>query len=343
MENWNQYIESLVYHRLEVRIMAKNDGFWNAWPGAVIRNNLLYACANVCVRKDISLLDVLERFPLKETHPLYKNLTGGFPKGLVLKLGPELMHAYEPRRFIRRGEILSFSLLLIGNHAVYYKYYVEALRQMCARGIGHPMEPFNLVDICERHPVLGIRRIASETTKKVEKLQMPVTFEDFARFKCFPGLTISFQTPVLLHENRLGKVRSSGYQEKLNGFPSYYQFVRSVAFRSLKLAVLYVYPENAAYCREAYECIDHYLERACIPLLQRAALERISLAGTPKEGEKKSILFHGYIGEIDYSDRTSDYRQLMLYMQELGVGNDTIYGLGQYRINSWKNYRNEQI
>ena len=103
MKNWNQYIEFLFYHRLEVRIVAKNDGFWKAWPGAVIRNNLLYACANVCIEKSISLLDVLERFPLEETHPLYKNLTGGFPKGLVIKLGPELMHAYEPRRINRRG------------------------------------------------------------------------------------------------------------------------------------------------------------------------------------------------------------------------------------------------
>lgn len=343
MKDWNQYIEALAYHRLEVRIVATCDGFWKAWPGAVIRNNLLYACANVCVRKDLSLLDVLERFPLEETHPLYKNLTGGFPKGLVIKLGPELSDAYESRRFIRRGEMLSFSLLLVGNHAVYYKYYIEALRQMCGRGLGHPMESFNLVDICERHPFSGIRQIASGTAKKVEKLQMPVTYGDFARFGCVSDLVISFQTPVLLHENRPGKTGNSGYQGKLNGFPSYYQFVRSAAFRSLKLAALYVYPEDIAYCREAYECINEYLERACIPLLQKAALERISLVGTPKEGEKKPMLFHGYIGEIAYSDRTSDYRQMLLYMQELGVGNDTIYGLGQYRIDHWEKYRNKQI
>lgn len=333
MENWVEFVAGLTYCRLEIRIAARQDTFFDAWPGAIIRNNFFYAAENVSVKKGISLAEIINTFTLTEEHPYYKNMIGGFPKGVVLLLGRELQ-LYENRKKIRQGEILSFSLLLVGNQINWYKSYIEAIRVMCDRGMGHPMQTFDLLDIYERHPHQGIHLIARGQSKKVEKLNLPVTFDDFRFSGGNREIGIYLKTPTLLHEAGATKPLNSGYQAKLNGFPSFYQFVRSVAFRCMKLAALYMCPEDIDGCCQADEQMPEYLNQAGGPWLQRANLELVTVRGTLKDNGEKPIIFHGYTGEMLYRGRMASYLQLLLFMQELGVGNDTVYGLGQYRITS---------
>lgn len=69
---------NLYYHRIDVRIVVMQDTTFNAWPGAVIRNNLLFASEQILVPDGISLREKINKIPLSELHPLYRDLSGGF-------------------------------------------------------------------------------------------------------------------------------------------------------------------------------------------------------------------------------------------------------------------------
>lgn len=331
MENWSEFVAELSYSHLEIRIAARQDTYFEAWPGAIIRNNFFYAIENVVVKKGVPLSEIINAYSLTEKHPFYKNMMGGFPKGVVLQLGSG-MQRYENRIKIRQGEILSFSLLLVGNQKNWYKSYIEAVRLMCDRGMGHPMQSFDLLDIYERHPSRGVHLIAREQCKKIEKLSLPVYFNDFSFSETQRDIGISLETPTLLHYIGTTKQCKTGYQAKLNGFPSFYQFVRSAAFRCLKLTALYVHPEDTGRSQQATAYIEEYLNNAGEPWLKQANMKLVTVRGTLKDTGEKPIIFNGYTGEMFYHGRVAPYLQLLGFMQELGVGNDTIYGLGQYRI-----------
>jgi len=73
------------YHRFDVQMTPIEDVVFDAWPGAVIRNNLLYAAEQIRIQKtNRTLREQIDYFPLADNHPLYHELKEGFPKGYVL-------------------------------------------------------------------------------------------------------------------------------------------------------------------------------------------------------------------------------------------------------------------
>jgi hypothetical protein len=103
------------YHHFRVRMIASDDAVFDAWTGAVIRNNLLYAADNIRIEQtDRTLLEQIDAFPLNESHPLYKELKDGFPKGYVLTNFSHSDMQSSPVA-IGKNEIFSFSLILICN------------------------------------------------------------------------------------------------------------------------------------------------------------------------------------------------------------------------------------
>jgi hypothetical protein len=66
-------------------MIATDDVIFDAWTGAVVRNNLLYAADKIFMpEQKRSLREWIDIFPLEESHPLYKELREGFPRGYVL-------------------------------------------------------------------------------------------------------------------------------------------------------------------------------------------------------------------------------------------------------------------
>ncbi|MDR2773767.1 MAG: hypothetical protein LBC19_03310, partial [Tannerella sp.] len=85
MKNFLEQYGRFGYHRFEIRMIAVDNVVFDAWTGAVIRNNLLYAADKVRIESENQTLrERIDAFPLSETHPLYKELKDGFPKGYVL-------------------------------------------------------------------------------------------------------------------------------------------------------------------------------------------------------------------------------------------------------------------
>ena len=310
MTNCLNLYKVLKYHCYKVQMCATQDVTLDAWVGAIIRNNLLYASEQIRVQKTgRSLREQIDALPLTETHPLYKELKEGFPKGYVLT---EFSHA--GRVSIKKDERLTFSLLLIGNMNDYRYYFFEAIKEMCARGIGKPMTPFQLTDISE---------IA----------ESPVSLSGFLQPENNPEeIVIRFLTPAILFRLKDKKNNQLSYQDKSNRFPCFYQLVRSSFARLQKLYALYADTNDGSPERFDEKVMENYLEKAGQPLLKSANIQYIFLQNTLKKGGKNEMPLAGYIGEQAYAGNFQPYLPLLKFMSFLGVGNETVYGMGRFEI-----------
>jgi hypothetical protein len=283
----------------------------------------------------MSLREWIDAFPLDEAHPLYKELKDGFPRGYVLT---DFSHfdLQSSSVQIRKNEVFSFSLLLIGNVNEYRSYFFQAVREMCARGIGKPRTPFLLLDISEKSLSGESQVIAIAQTDLTEELHCPIRLSDFIENNNpdkFSEITIRYQTPVILFRLKNKKNTQLSYQDKCNRFPSFYQLVRSAFFRLQKLHAIYVEPEK--YVPELFEetLRETFLEKAGYPLLQSADIRYVALQNTQKKEKVNEMPLAGYVGEEIYAGYFREYVPLLLFMAELGVGNETVYGMGRYEIN----------
>ena len=325
----------LTYHRLDISISPETDVTIHGWLGAVIRNNLLYAAENVRTPEGISLLALLDRFPVTEQHPLYSVLKGGFPKFFAISvLSPE--GVLSSRWLLSRAEEVDVYLSLIGSAGRYYREFIEAVRMKSRQGLGKPRTPFRLNEIREKDGLGRENRIAVGHMEKVAPLRFPVSPEDFREEKFGEKekvIQLLFRSPLLLTVMTRKKDSALSYQDKMNGFPSFYQFVRSAFFRCLRLTALYVCPEEGERYTEALAEMDALLEESTAALLMKADIRWVRIPGPPRDGERSPMLFSGYVGELVFVGDFSRYLPLLSFMQTLGNGNDTVYGLGHYQVN----------
>jgi hypothetical protein len=327
---------SVYYHHFRVRMIASDDVVFDAWTGAIIRNNLLYAANNVRIEEtDRTLREQIGAFPLNETHPLYKELKDGFPKGYVLT---NFSHSdmQSSTVSIGKNEIFSFSLILIGNLSEYKSYFFQAIRQMCERGIGKPPTPFLLLDISEQSLSGGESQImAVAQTDLSEQLRYPVRLTDFISDNEpdeFSEITVRYITPVIFFRLKNKKNTQLSYQDKCNRFPSFYQLARSTFFRLQKLCAVYVPDEEYDPALFDSELSVAYFEKAGHIRLQSANIRYVMLKNTQKKEKPNEMPLAGYTGEQVYSGYIRGYITLLRFMEELGVGNETVYGMGKYEV-----------
>ena len=341
MKNCLALYKNLTYYCYKVQINANDDVVFDAWPGAIIRNNLLFAAEQIRIQKTgRSLREQIDVFPLEDDHPLYKELKDGFPKGYVLT-DFSTTDTTNPYITIRKGELVSFSLLLIGYFNDYRFYFFEAIRQMCERGFGKPVTPFLLSAISETpsSPVSLSGFLQTESngslsgntetpspsisSSNVGQLE---TVDDQAEIK------IRFLTPVMLFRMKEKKNTQLSYQDKTNRFPSLYQLVRSSFLRIQKLYALYENPSEKTNTYFDETTLESYLENATQALLKSANIQHISLQNTQKKGMKNEMPLSGYTGKQSYYGNLRRYLPLLRFSAELGVGNETVYGMGRFEI-----------
>ena len=310
------FFNKLFYNRFDITISPVDDVVFDAWPGAVVRNNLLFAAEHIRIHKTgLSLREQIDTFPLTETHPLYKELKEGFPKGYVLT---NFSHfdSSTPCGTIRKDETFSFSLLLIGHFNDYRFYFLEAIRKMCNRGFGKPMTPFYILNI-------------------TENTSSPVRFSDFLQPEAsnrLSDLTICFLTPVILYRLKEKKNTRMSYQDKTNRFPGFYQLVRSSFARIQKFYSLYIEPDCDFPLLFDETDSENYLDKAGQPLLKTAYIRYVSLPNARKKEMKNEMPLAGYVGEQVYTGYFEQYLPLLKFMSALGVGNDTVYGMGRFEV-----------
>lgn len=334
MNNFFSFCSELAFHRFDIRILAEQTTTFDAWPGAVLRNNLLYAAAQINIpEKGVTLFDYCNKqLPLSVSHPLYKEMENGFPPPFYLY--PSTVGRGNASYRLGKNEVFHFSLVLIGEFSGYIPYFIEAIRYMCRRGMGVDRRPFTLIDVREISAGGEGRLLASGDEYLSDYLSFPMNMADFepAIARKVATVRIVYESPVSLIKKRK-KTEKAGFQEKGNGFPSFYQLVRSAAFRMEKLTALYHSPDDIAGYLASHEEVDDYVEEAATKVwLEAARLRQETHQSTRKEGADKRILLTGYTGEVTFNGLYSKYFPLLRCIEQLGVGEKLSYGFGKIRV-----------
>jgi len=304
-------VNTFGYLELEVEAIAAGDVIIDGWWGASLRNNFLFAAAQVNVVGTITLRQIIDTFTLQQEHPLYNELKGGFPKGYSLLLWSH-REAAIPYYKLNKGECIGFSFMLYGHYSEYYTAFTQAIQNMFESGIGNPRVTFHPVHITAK-PFVCLSDYRSHKSKVKERY-----------------ITIEYPVPTNLYNHLT--FRQGYYCDRQHEFPSFRQLIHTLAYRVAKLTALYVCPQDKSFYHEVESLISSFTQYAVTPVLVSAQIQRMELNSTPQKRKEERIKFAGYTGFLTFSGNFNYYLPLLLFMQNVGVGNNTTYGLGRYII-----------
>ena len=319
------------YHRLRVRFFAHADLSLEGWIGAVLRNNFLVQAAAVKDKMDISLFEYLNCFPLPKTHPAYKALQGGFQKALWFDFRE--IPVNNRSHILRANQIYVLTIVMVDSFLIHFPMVAEALRRMFNRGFGHPVVPATLVDISDCDAEDHWRLCYQPDTGVLHMPMHAIHLSDFQLADCAPSVAtvqIYFNTPVNLFRQRAKKDSEQSFQDKLNGFPSFYQLVRSLAYRVSTLDLLYGDPIGEGGWSKTE--IETSVRIACEAQLLQVNLRNCKVRGTPKQGNSHVYVMEGYQGRLILQQVPSVCLPLLAFGMGLLVGNQVQYGLGAYTL-----------
>lgn len=305
-------IKGLFYYKTDVRFFTDERIEMKYWIGAVLRNRFLYAAESVIAPNGMSLRSIIDTFELPQEHFLYKQFRGGFPKGFLFDCSR--LQQNSSGFTLEENKVYSFSLILIGNNVKYRSLFVEAVKIMIKNGFGTPIVPLNMIDISEGDIV---------------------HFSDEVYTTDSVNLKLEFKTPVCLMQNTNNK--GNGFQNKMNNFPSFYQFMRSLCYRIVTLGILY--SDNTSYeCKDDMEKdIDEYIEQSVEAILLDAKISYEKRYNTPKKGETNVYTMRGYVGNLCFGNVASRYLPLISFGVGLCVGSDINYGMGCFGVKILRN------
>jgi len=319
------------YHELECCIIPEEDVYIDGWIGACLRNNLLREAESVNVTGPLSLLDIINMFPLKRGHPLYKELQEGFPKGYSIYIPP--LTEYNSCK-IKKGEPFRFSLILHGYFADYYAFFIEAIQSLCKKGFGHPEVPFRLITISECDKDGNLYPVYSNASDEILPLDNPVSLFDFRYCKMGEEekeLEIIYDSPISVY-NELRNPNGEEFKVRQHEFPGFYPLVRAAVNRVEKMMILYHNPKEITYSEEINHLLSPFLQYAATPVLTSAQIQRSDIYSTRKAGTPNRFHFSGYTGSICFRGNFNYYLPLLCFAQKIGVGNNPTYGMGNYKL-----------
>ena len=321
---------TLECYRVSVWFYPEEDIHLDAWIGAVFRNRFLYFADSICDEEGISLRSHLDKLSLSPDHVYYKQMKGGFPKGLLFDF-----RDIPGRRkdILYRNTIYSFDIVLIGKAVCHFPMVVQALSAMCADGIGHPLVPLHLIDVLEQNGEEQIHLLYSENGMFLNMPEYAVCISDFLTDTTdMVSLRLTFHTPLSLYQVKNKVEPELSYQHKMNGFPSFYQFVRSVAYRWSVLAMLYGEEMLIEDKKEFEEQLDQWIEASSLAVLQEASLRYRKIHSSPKKSENHVYVMGGYEGHIVFQNVPKKYLPLLVWGMHIAVGDNVQYGMGSYSV-----------
>lgn len=305
-------LDCLKAKRVTIRFALEEKSHLSATFGAYLRNGFMYFAHQVEVGGGEVLSDVLERLPIGDGHPMYGHFKGGFPKGFFFEISSGGTFSRKRDNYLYPGQEYSFDLVLIGRMMAYEQHFLKALEMLMERGVGSPM--------CK----LVLQSVQSKE----------ISFNGFGEFASERklGMKVELETPLCLVKN-VGVRSRNSFQDKMNGFPSFYQFVRSVIYRLYTLNVLYgTGGDSDGNTVNIDQELEEYLVPACEAVLSGVSIQQVTLFNTPKKGSSKILEFAGYMGRMDYENVYSSYYPLLKFAENFNVGNDIVYGLGSFKV-----------
>lgn len=306
-------INLLKFQKIKFRFAPEHDIRINAWPGAVIRNKFLYACSKVETDGGKSLFQRFKDCPLPADHPLFRRFSSGFPKPFLIDCRPLSAGQSGKSCSLRAGKAYEVEVVLLGSHTGLTNPYIQSMQLCLDRGWEHNGYPLQL--------------LATEVAT-IDNLSYPPTATPVSD----TGMRVSLRldTPLsLLSARRQEKNTPRSFQDKMNGFPSFYQIIRSLLFRALTLDLLYGECQPIDQDR-LDEIVEREAAEATLALLERADVRNYHVISTRKAHAESVYRMSGYVGNLVFENVHPKYVPLLQWGGNAGVGNDISFGLGLY-------------
>ena len=320
---------TLECYRVTVRFYPTEDVCLDAWIGAVFRNRFLYFAESVCDEAGVSLRVRLDELPLSPEHAYYKQMKGGFPKGVFFDFRD--IPGNSRNATLRQNNIYSFQMVFIGKAINCFPMAVQALKKMCAEGVGHPLVPLNIIDIVEQDADSKNRLLYSSNSNFLDMPENASRISDFeVDVNAYADIRLTFHTPTSLYQVKEKVQPELSYQHKMNGFPSFYQLVRSATYRWASLSMLYGNDPVETDKMDFENELERYVGLSSVACLHEASLHRRKIHGTPKTNESHVYVMEGYEGEMVFRHVSCRYLPLLLWGMDVAVGDNVQYGLGSY-------------
>lgn len=290
---------------ITVRFTPHSSIEFDGWIGAHLRNRLLYFMESVPYGFGLSTREFLTNNPMEDNHPLYKELAGGAPKGYSLRIkSPKI---FSQKYTIDRSTPIEFSVTLVGVLAMAVNHTVEALHILARQGLNKVSFDCEIVS--------------------VESKQM----RDLLAESCIAErVEISINTPMSLFKTKNRSSKES-FQVKLNGLPSLYQIVYSAANKLVKMSALYC---GAMWSDEFAEAIDQISEECMTLMINSCHVDQERVTTYPRVSDGRRMYFRGVVGRMSWTGDAGEIIPLLKFVSYLGLGNDTVYGMGEIEINS---------
>lgn len=313
-------MKNLKSQKITVRFSCTKNIHINAWTGAVVRNHFLFATSRIGTGNGKNLLQKIRECPLERTHPLYKSMAAGFPPPFVADCRNMLDNQYPTQFHLTAGKEYSLPIVVFGNHTELLPQYAEAVQFFAQRGIGPSRIRLQISDISTEQEVftdISIPAPQSSPTPKRTKI------------------SLCLQTPVCLFHPTRKRHTANTFQDRMNGFPSFYQIVRSLLYRHVTLKALH---DNGQ--ETSIDQINQFVENRAILAaeaeLTEAGIHYVEINSTRKPHQSTPYKMQGYTGELTFCNVPLDLLPLLDWGQTAGVGNDISYGLGLYAIQTPK-------
>lgn len=210
---------------------------------------------------------------------------------------------------VKKTEILSFGLILIGKAIDYLPYFIYTFERLGQIGIGKGRGKFSIQSVSDEERIVYKKGILIKTpAKKIE------IFQDKFESKGEYSITIQFKTPVRIK-----------YQREFISDLEFHILIRNLLRRLSLLGFFHC--GRQTFTHNPKELIDLSLEVEKVQSnLKWFDWERYS------SRQKTKMFMGGLIGEVSYRGNLSPFINILRAGEILHVGKGTSFGLGKYEL-----------
>lgn len=276
------------------------------------RNN--QSCHKCILREKCAYSYVFETSPMPDS-PFLKNLED-IPRPFVIE--PPL----DPKTIIKKGDNLTFNLILIGHAINYLPYFIVAFKELGKIGVGKGRGKFYLREI-KAVSILDQKKeiIYDSSNDMIKNVDFRFNWADVIStsrngFEVSKTkiATINFLTPTRIK-----------YRGEYVSLPEFHVLLRSLLRRIANLAFFH--------CGESLNLDFNNL----INNAEKVKIEKINVQWVDWErysfAQNSRMKMGGFTGEVKYRGELESYLPFLLLGEHIHIGKGVTFGMGWYRIN----------
>ncbi|MBN2093062.1 CRISPR system precrRNA processing endoribonuclease RAMP protein Cas6 [candidate division KSB1 bacterium] len=316
------------YLKLRFRLISGDNADLPEFKGSLLRGAFGHAlrktvcamspgtlCAHCMLKQQCAYTRLFETFIIGEPPR--------FLRGLDTALRPFIIEPFDTDKIYKKGDTLSFDLLLIGSAIDFVPYVVFAIYQMAQNGLGARRHPFELsrADCCQPPPGTPENescwcQLYDAATQTLLFAPAPLTLSDseFQILNPVSRISLRFRTTTRL------KFKGD-YTMDFNFRNLVFKMLRRV----LELAYFYM-PE------QEIDWEFHHLLVAADDVEIAERNLRWSDWQRYSNRQKSKIKMGGFVGDLVLEGELTPFMELLHYAEVLHVGKGSVFGLGEVEV-----------